>query len=718
MKNSTSPGMDFTELLQEFFIVSKHLSLYSEENAIIKDTTNRLMRKLEGHLRAGNTIHVGVAKYNFIVHGNPLDPKNRLFSKSSYRMFQHGISSFSITPELTVPELYSFLRLLQNKPADTWDQGGICKCLEQLKVTGIQVTEMSKSDFSLLETSEFSPELNHIQSSKEFWGRFARTLFYTLSGENPTDFNPDNASPSELAEKINKLLAQDKWGSHAKQDSIIQGLSRSILATQGNKVSMEIYLKLADFVNHLSDDFRENIIGGICNLQILKENAENFFNGFSDDALLNAFKQVTQQESKVSPVIMSLITKLAGEKKLVSDQEIALLHDKQAERLEKAKELLRSDEFDKYVPQQYQKTLRQILSTQQLPKSINNHLQKMKKQLESVQLEEQIAKLSLHLLNSDPDPAYLPALQKQVIESMRFYLEMADYQALLNLYRSCFEGKSSDEITDFVALIPETFYQQILTDASRLGKEFHSLISEVIILVDTGFIVPLFENITTEKDRASRFLFLNCLKQIGQHTDVSKTAVSYLNDERWYVIRNMLLLLGQLGSKDDLPQIKKFLKHSHPRVRMEALKTCLLLKDNQSLAQLYRGLFAKDRQEVLHTISISGFIDVPEVSKRLVAMLENEQVFNFDFDIQKALVSSLAKRQNKQALAIFSKKLNSSRIFHHRARHKLKLEIIAALQYYPADLVIPLLKQQADKGAGTVALQAKQIINKFLEEKK
>lgn len=719
MKSSATINSSISEILHSLFVVCKQLSLHHEENAIVKGSTDKLMQGLKGYWVAGKTIRISVTKHNFLVAGTPLDPKNRLFTKFAYRIFQHGISSFSITPELNTPALYSFLRLVLSKPADTWDQGGACKCMEQRDIIGIQVTEMSKSDFQLLESSEDNQPLEHIQSSKEFWNRFARSLFNSLNGDDPTNFDPDNASPAELAEKISEFMGREQSGAEWDKKNILeQELTRSILAAQGQKSTTErisTYLKLADFINHIGDDFRKNIIGCLCNVHMLKGNAQNFFSGFSDDALLEAFRQSTEKKNDVSPIVMSLITKLAGEKQLIPEGEFALLQGERQERIKKAREILRSDDFEKYVPKRYQKTLLQVLSSQQLPKALDDHLLRLKKQLESAQLEGQMAKLSIHLLNSQPDQAYLPALQKQIIKSMEFYLGTADYAGLLNLSRNCLNNKPKSEIADFTTLIPETFYQQVLRDVARLGKEYHSSISEMITLLSPGFIQPLLEIIAVEQNRAARLLFLNGLRRIGKEENVADLAVQSLNDKRWYVVRNMLLLLGQLGAKDKLSQIRSYLNHNHHRVRQEALKTCLLLKDTSALTQLYQSLISKDRQEILHAISMSGFIKAPELTNKLLEMLAKEQIFKFDFEVKKALVTSLAKQQNKQALAVFAKKLKSRRVFQAKSYQKFKLEIIKALQNYTADQANPLLKQQMNNSTGATAVQAKQVMHKLQE---
>lgn len=306
-------------ILHNLFVVCKHLSLYHEENSVVRDATLKVMEQLGSYCNREGDLLISVAKYNFLIQGEPLNPKDQLFSKFAYRMFQHGISSFSISATLTIPELYSFLRLLVSKPADTWDKGGICRCLAQRGVAAIQVTEMSKRDFLLLEKAEDSRYLDNVRSSEEFWNRFARKLLCSISDTAMDNFNPDKTSAAELARKITDLLCEESHPvRRQRQDTLTKEFNHSLLAAQGQKISHEkvaSFLKLADFVNHLGAEQRQEIITGICNLQLLRKNAEDFFSGFSDVSILTAFKLVTQDKNYSSPVILPLITQLARKKK-------------------------------------------------------------------------------------------------------------------------------------------------------------------------------------------------------------------------------------------------------------------------------------------------------------------------------------------------------------------------------------------------------------------
>jgi len=708
--NLTARSVD---ILNTMFLLCKHLSLYSEENNVVQQTTNKLLNSIEEFHSQGGDLLVTVAKHGFMIQGELISRRNQLFTSFARRMFQHGISSFSLLPGVTVPSIYTFLRILLRNPAETWDEGGIGASLAKRNVAGIVLTEMSESDFRLLNSEESQVQEKELRPSSDIWLNFARSIFNSLTGEELESLS-DETSAAELAERISETLS----GRPAtEQDQLTQELSRFATSLQREKkktARTEALLCLADFVNNLSPDMRKSVLGDLSKLQVPKEFTEEFFNGLSDQAIVEAFRQVTSQHGYTPPVVLSLVSKLAGDRKLVPETELAAQAIAREKSAQQIKELFRPDEFNKYVPSRYQKALMQVLNNQQLPTGLTDKLQELKKSLEDFRQEQQMSRLSLHILYNNPDAEYIDGLRERLIASMQFYLDASDYTSLINLCRTCFEGKPEEETRPLIDLIPDSFTEQVLGDTPRLGKDYQPQVAEVIALIGAPFVRPLLEHTATESDRSIRFFYLTCLRKLGGK--VADHAVLFLGDERWFVQRNMLILLGELGAVDKLPKIRPLLNHNHQKVRQEALKTCLLLQDEESIQKLIKNLFSRNRQEVIHAITMSQLVDNENLSAKLISMLRENRLFHFDLDIKKALVHALAEHNNPAALTLFSEMLNASRLFKAAPFRKLKVEIIKALGKYPAAKVSLILKQHVDNEIKEVATQARQTLKKLAQE--
>ena len=713
-QDTTDPVARAEDILNTMFLLCKHLSLYSEGNTVVETTTALFFDKIAQAQQQQIELIFTVSKKGFFFAGEKLNPKHQLFSRFARQLFQHGMSSFTLSDELTRPSLYAFLRLILGKTADTWDEGGLGACLQNRGVVGITVTEMSENDFRLLNTDADQDQIDDLRASEDLWNRFAVSVFNSLTGIELEALASGETAPRSLAEKVNEILADC---SDEQKTALTRDLAEYVASMQREKIKTAktaALLNLADFVNTLDQDLRNTVFNGISNLQMATEYAEDFFNGLSDQVILDVFRQSTEQQSYAPPVVMSLISKLASTRKLVSDEELEQHSRYQQESAKKIRELFRPDEFEKYVPSRYQQALMQVLTNQQTPPGLNKKLQELKQSLEDFEMEAQMTRLTLHLLENDPDDIYLEGLHVQLANAMQFHLDHGNYVALLDLCRTCLANKDAPKTQAIIALLPKTFTEQVLRDVSRLGRDTHPLIAKVIAQIGAPFARPLIDLTIQEDDRSIRFFYLNCLKKMG--IQAADYAVPFLGDDRWFVQRNMLILLGELGARDKLPQIRPLLHSGHAKVRQEALKTCLMLRDDESLKKLVSTLSSGNRQDVLHAITMSQLSTNPQLSAILLKMLKKKELFSFDFDIKKALVQTLAEQKNPQALVVFSEMLRATHFFKASLYNRFKIEIVKALGRYPAAQVSTLLRQQIDHGTEETASQARSLLKKMTQE--
>jgi HEAT repeat protein len=90
----------------------------------------------------------------------------------------------------------------------------------------------------------------------------------------------------------------------------------------------------------------------------------------------------------------------------------------------------------------------------------------------------------------------------------------------------------------------------------------------------------LVDALAEETDRASRRNYLEGLMGMGPE---GVSAVNrMLNDARWFVVRNGLTILGEMGDEGAVGRVAPVLVHSDPRVRREAVATLARLGGEQA----------------------------------------------------------------------------------------------------------------------------------------
>ena len=703
------------DILKNMLLLSKHLSLYDEENSVVQATTSKLMSDLQRAHAANRPVQITVARNNFMVFGVLLDPKNQLFKKYAYRMFHHGVTSFTLTPGLTVISLYKLLRIIMSNPDVTWDAGGIINLLEQKQIGGVIITQMSQKDFLLVDGKEQDKKVNTLSMADRFWERYARSLISSLRDADLDTLTQESLDPAALARQVSQLLTGSTGDD---QSQFSKAMIRCITSTQAHhpkSVRLEILSKLAQLINHLDDVPGQEIIKEICKLQIPAPFAEELFNNLSNKVVLNALYQSHSKQHYTSPMMLSLIRKLADSREVVSKQELNRLQHTEKGFSEKARELLSNENIVQFVPPEYQETLLDILVNQTPPAELSSKLKQLKTSLEDFQVELQTAQLPTYLLKLGPDTTQMPALYQQIAKSMQFYIDAGDFAGLLALCQLSFAQHNIEDRQSLIKLISSSLLKQAVVEACHQGRDQRIMLSEIINLIGSPFIAPLVELTISETKRSNRFFYLRCLIKLGQQVII--TATSYLKEDQWYVVRNMLLLLGKLEAREQLPKIRPLLNHSHSKVRQEALKTCLLLGDTLAIKQIITSLHSKNRQEALNAILLARLISHAEVTKQLLLMLNDKSLFSFDLELKKNLVQTLAEIVHPQALSVFTKILNGRNLLHRQGFEQLKIEIIRALAKYPPNQANPLLKQQLDKGNVEAVNLARQILQRNSQEK-
>ena len=84
---------------------------------------------------------------------------------------------------------------------------------------------------------------------------------------------------------------------------------------------------------------------------------------------------------------------------------------------------------------------------------------------------------------------------------------------------------------------------------------------------------PLLDTLAASEDRSTRWNLLRLLAEVG--APAAPAVAARLPDTPWFVQRNLLLLLGRLGTWPEGFNPTTYISHSEPRVRREAYRLLL-----------------------------------------------------------------------------------------------------------------------------------------------
>src|SRR5947208_6158314 len=117
------------------------------------------------------------------------------------------------------------------------------------------------------------------------------------------------------------------------------------------------------------------------------------------------------------------------------------------------------------------------------------------------------------------------------------------------------------------------------------------LLERLVPLVGTAAAPPLLDALAVAESRGARRGLLAQLAKMG--AEIAPLVVARLDDSRWYVTRNLLALLEELGSPPAGFSAAPYMRHADARVRWQAVKLQLKRPDERDEA-LMAGLRDQD----------------------------------------------------------------------------------------------------------------------------
>jgi HEAT repeat protein len=117
-------------------------------------------------------------------------------------------------------------------------------------------------------------------------------------------------------------------------------------------------------------------------------------------------------------------------------------------------------------------------------------------------------------------------------------------------------------------------------------------VNAYLSLLQKNSIQPLVKLLGELKNSKARRVFCDALSEIGK--DAIELLIPFMEDRRWFLVRNIVYILGRIGKEESLPYIQKAFNHEENRVRREAIQALGLIGGQKTVGLLVRALTDND----------------------------------------------------------------------------------------------------------------------------
>jgi HEAT repeat protein len=423
--------------------------------------------------------------------------------------------------------------------------------------------------------------------------------------------------------------------------------------------------------------------------------SEELLQRIPGDAFLEAMNSVATHGGNIPEMLLKLMQRLSAQAGSTPDLDAAIAAPGGAE---KVRVLLRESAVEEFVPPAYQKALMAILATDTLPAESMQALGELNKTLEYDHLESKVGDIITEIIREIPAGERGDGVRSNLMGLASHHLMNGDFNSLERTCRIILD--EANEVQS-AALFDPGFIQEILDAASVLGRDKFQDIRSIISAVGHPFVVPLMERLFAEENRSLRRLWFDCLDDLGEM--VRSAALERLNDERWFVVRNLIIMLRAFNDQEVQRQVRRLVNHPDPRVCKEVMKNLLSYGDPLGDKLLLKDLEGGDLERKLVAVQVAEMSSNPKVVDNLLAIIESGSIREYGLEIKISAVQALAGIGSPQALPKLKEILSTVRLLHPGKHAQLKIAIIRVLPKFPAPLSRPLLEEIVATGGKTLA---------------
>jgi hypothetical protein len=248
---------------------------------------------------------------------------------------------------------------------------------------------------------------------------------------------------------------------------------------------------------------------------------------------------------------------------------------------------------------------------------------------------------------------------------------------------------------------------QVLTDREEVDR---NPIYAVLDLVQQDTIPILLKRLAEEDEAFGRRTLMNALGRYGD--GIRGHLEKWLTDERWYVVRNALGLLQQVGGPRDSQSVRTFLRYPNSKVRLEALRFLYRHPVPVDDALMQSLLDDEDPEVQARAIYALGVLQGEKGINRLLGIAKKPLVGEGDVARRVSAIKGVGRYGGDRAIQMLRSLLNKRGVMDSASSARVQKACVEALIESGDARVPDILKRALSRLKGPVFKQAQDYVNK------
>jgi len=233
-------------------------------------------------------------------------------------------------------------------------------------------------------------------------------------------------------------------------------------------------------------------------------------------------------------------------------------------------------------------------------------------------------------------------------------------------------------------------FEVLLSEGKTLESE---QVYDFLVLLDKNALLPLSDLLGRINQMKIRRVICDALAQIGrEHVDL---LASRLDDRRWYVVRNIVYVLGKIGDVRVIDKFRRVIRHQEVKVRKEVIRALEGMSNPKATDLLIEFIQDEDpsiRASVVRLLAKANYKGAVEPLLRVIQQRDFEER---ELHEKKEFMEALARIGSEEVIPILGKIMKRKGLFWFRNEKQDEMAIcaVSALKSIRSQEVIKLLEE-------------------------
>jgi hypothetical protein len=600
------------------------------------------------------SLSLGVARQQLVIEGVATEPKHPVLGDLAGRLHRHHLGAVTFTRGLRAEEVAAALKVLAVEADRTGDPLGLGP---RERLTQWQHIRLHPLTYERLELVDEGREGGGLRGA-QLWVGLARAA---LAAEGSSDKPPESVEPVVIAKAL------DEHAKNEAYDQVIVGyllqIAEELRHSGSGADTLALQRRTSRLVRAMKPETLRRLVSMGGDIAQRRKFVLDATHGMAVDAVLEIVRAAADTSQQViSSGLVRMLSKLATHAEHGADpvrpQADAALRDQ-------VTSLLTGWQLVDPNPDSYATAL-QSIATEARPED------------ESRPMPGAFAAEPRRLVETALEIGSTGPMVGRAVERA---LGRGDLSTILDALETAPDGGGQAGFTLWQRLTSPALVAQLVA-AEPLN---FAVLDRLLPRLGPAAIEPVLDALAESESRTTRRGLLDRAGRI--QADIGAAVVKRLGDPRWYVQRNMLVLLDALPRVPPDFRLDPFLAHRDPRVRREAVK--LQLKMSRAAediggkgsgagrdAALRAALQDKDPRTLRIALTALQEECADELVPLVIAVLEGQA----PIELRTLAVRALGRAHAPQALEALLKLTDGGRTFFGRRKLPPKRpEFLAAL---------------------------------------